>query len=425
MNHKMMVDYADALICIKDEAKKIGLAETEQLPIQKSIGRINAETIVSNESLPAFNNSAMDGFALVAEQTSCASEAEPLDLKVNQVIAAGDNISEKKYQKYEVAEIMTGAVVPSEYDAVVPVENVEVNSHSKLIRIIKPVKSGKNIRLMGEDIFAGNTLFEKGNRITPKHIMALAAVGIDHINVYRKPKVTLICTGKELKKNINSSRKSSDILQPGQIRNSNGPYLEHACAEAGCDVNYRGGVSDDPKRFLKDMDSILTDQPDIIITTGAVSMGKWDFIPKVLANLDAKLLFHKVKIRPGKPILFAKFKSGLEKTGPLFFGLPGNPVSSIVGFRFFVMPLLRTMLGLPVERPTYARLTMDFEKKSGLRYFLKAKITSESSGELKLDILPGQESFKMTPLLQANCWAVLNEGREQYKAGDIVEVYEQ
>ena len=156
----------------------------------------------------------------------------------------------------------------------------------------------------------------------------------------------------------------------------------------------------------------------MVLSTGAVSMGRYDFVPDALRSLGATLHFHKVKIRPGKPLLFASLPGG-----QLFFGLPGNPVSSAVGLRFFVEPALRAMTGLPQERPLQLPLAAAFKKRLPLRFHLKGRLEVDAGGKLQARVLPGQESFRIQPLLQANCWIVVDEAMQAPQAGDLVEVY--
>jgi molybdopterin molybdotransferase len=216
----------------------------------------------------------------------------------------------------------------------------------------------------------------------------------------------VLATGKEL---VPPERRP----KPGQIRDGSSSFLMAALEQNGCEARHFGIVRDDPKDFAHKMKKILAAKPDAVLTTGAVSMGKHDFVTAEVARLGAKLLYHKVAIRPGKPGLVARFHRG-----PIFFGLPGNPVSTVVGWRFFVRPYLQRCLGLPAEIPRRARLSARVEKPEGLRCFFKARREGDS-----VRVLRGQGSHMISTLLEADCWAVLPEARSGIRAGKEVEVY--
>ena len=204
----------------------------------------------------------------------------------------------------------------------------------------------------------------------------------------------------------------------GQIRNSNGPFLLARLSAAGAVVVHYETVSDEPEVFVAALKKALTFAPDIVISTGAVSMGRYDFIPDALLRENAEILFHKVAIRPGKPLLFARLAGG-----QLYFGLPGNPVSSAVGLRFFVEAALRTLLGLAPERSIKVPIKSTMKKKAGFRFHQKAKLEVGTNGRLRVSVLSGQESFRIRPLLYANAWVVLPEHAEQIAADSLVDVF--
>lgn len=409
-----MINYLEALRLITQHVSCLG---TEKITTQNALGAISAETLSSSEALPAFNNSAMDGFALCAADTRLASQENPLPFTVLKTIAAGDTITHNTQAKGNACEIMTGAMIPHQYDAVVRSEDVTIltqeNGQLQKISISQPLAHHENLRCRAEDFSPGDVLIKKNEPVTPEHILAFSALGIDTISVYKKPRIAIVCTGTEL---LNDD--TTTPCQPGQIRNANGPYLANTLASWGFDVSYHGSIPDDPSLFMARIEEIQNTQPDIILSTGAVSAGKWDFIPDTLNKWGADIIFHKVKIKPGKPILFAKLN-----TGPYFLGLPGNPIASVVALRFFVYPLLRHLLGMPRENGIPARVISHGHKKSDLRHFLKSHIFIDANGQSQVTILPGQESFKIKPLLDANCWAVLNEDCREYTKTDILEVY--
>jgi len=397
-----MISYEEALEIITKSNKM----ESATLPVREAYTYVAAKDVDSNVMVPPFNNSAMDGFAVRAEDIKEASEENPITLKLAGSTVAGDTPSAGEGGAWE---IMTGAAVPEGYDAVVRIEDVNVNGTEVVFTIPAAVKD--NIRDAGEDFMPGDKVIKEGTIITPHHVKALITVGQRNIDVYKKPEITIFSTGKELVEDL------QDELLPGQIRNSNGPYIVTALKELGLQGSYGGVIADEPDVFEAKIKEAL-EASDIIISTGAVSAGKHDFIPDSLKKLGAEILFHKVAIRPGKPVLYAKFPDGTH-----YFGLPGNPVSAAIGLRFFVVPLLYHMQGMKSEGAVTARLLMPSPKKKGLRFFKKAHVSVAYGGKLHLDILKGQESFKIHPLLQANCWASFTEDQSGNEVGESIEVY--
>ncbi len=319
---------------------------------------------------------------------------------------AGDNPSKGTKGAWE---IMTGAPVPQNYDAVVKIEDISVSDG--FAAFSSPIEIHNNIRDAGEDFKPNELVIGSGTNISSSHIMALATIGESNISVANKPKIIVFSTGKEIIDDANTK------LLPGQIRNSNSPYLISALNEMSLSPTYGGTIFDDPEIFEDKISQALLDN-DIIISTGAVSMGKHDFIPDSLRNLGAKILFHKVYIRPGKPILYAKLPNGTH-----YFGLPGNPISAAVGLRFFVVPLLTHLQGLAPEQAIKAKLLTPLSKKKPFRFFCKAFASVNNHGQLELKILKGQQSFKIHPLLEANCWASFAPDKADFELGELIDIY--
>jgi molybdopterin molybdotransferase len=378
----------------------------ETLPLLKTVERIVDEPIQSPEEVPSFDNSAMDGFAVHADRLKNASRENPVQLKVAGTIMAGDPPPQE--QSAEVAwEIMTGAPMPrGPQNSVIKVEEVEVlrdsNGVAQEVIIRRPVELEENVRCRGEDFQIGQTVLAAGTRILPEHIMALASLGIRSLRVRARPRIAIISTGDELVDH------ETESLRPGMIRNSTGPYLSAAAPLYGADARFYGQVSDSIPEFLSLLDKARAENPDIVLTTGAVSMGKHDFIPDALKKIGADILYHKVAIRPGKPGIFAELPSQNGKPGPVFFGSPGNPISTAVALRFFVWPYLRQLQGLPPELPTIATLSQTSSKPEGLRCFFKAHLEADEKGQ-RVIALKGQPSFMVSPLLAANTWVVFPE----------------
>ena len=398
-----MIDYEDAL------ARLLGTAST--LPVEHvdaaiAIGRVLAAPLASAEALPPFDNSAMDGFAL-----RCAGEVIHAGtvIDVHGLRAAGDGEARADDGAWE---IMTGARVPDGLDSIVPVEQVETlddDGGVPRIRVTADVTPGQHLRRAGEDLQAGAVLAEAGTLVDPALRMLCAAVGIAELPLRRRPRVALINTGREL---VDDPRRA---LGAGEIRNSNGPFLAARLAAAGADVVACRTVGDDVDAFLEAL--AVAGDVDVIVSTGAVSMGRFDFVPEALARLGATTLFHKTRIRPGKPILAATLPGGA-----LFFGLPGNPSSTAVGLRFFVEPVLRRMLGMPDERVLELPLLAPYAKRAPLRMHLKARVVLDAGARACVEILAGQESFRIRPLLEANAWAVVPADVDTLPAGARVRV---
>jgi molybdopterin molybdotransferase len=345
----------------------------------------------------------MDGYALAHARAAGASSA-PLTLPVLGVIMAGD--APRCQAEVGVWKIMTGAPVPAGCDAIVPVEQTREVDGGRAVEIRTTPNAGDFIREKGQDFGPGAEVCPAGSVLTPSHLMALAAAGVTKLDARRKPRIALISTGREL-------APPGKPLKPGQIRDASSAFLEAECGRLGFDFRFYGVVEDDAGLFRAKLDHAISDGHDVILTTGAVSMGDADFIPGVLKDMRATTVFHKVAIKPGRPILFAEIPGG-----PVIFGLPGNPVSTVVGFRFFVRPFLRELLGQSDESPIRCRLKNRSDKPEKLRCFFKARRLDDGS----VEILPGQASFQIHSLLAADCWAVLPEEGSEVKSGALIDV---
>jgi molybdopterin molybdotransferase len=389
-----MISYEQAVKLIEATAKVLPASD---VPLQEARGLVAAHDLLCPAAVPPFDNSAMDGFAVRAQDTVAASSKAPVELEVLGMITAGESGTEACRKPGTAWEIMTGAPVPEGYDSVVPVEQVVIQRDSAgkpvAVRLHETIQRGRNLRRAGEDFAAGDAVLAAGQLVEPSRIMGLAATGISTLSCRQAPRVATITTGNEL-------TNPDAPLHPGHIHDSNGPYLEAAIASMGGAVKGIYRSADSADELGNRIESIQNDV-DVILTTGGVSAGRMDFVPMVLEQLGADILFHRVAIRPGKPILFARLPDGT-----LVFGLPGNPIAVAVGLRFFVTPALRRMRGLAPERFPTARLASKHHKKPGLKFFAKAHATTDPGGVLRVDILPGQESFKISPLMRANCWLV-------------------
>ncbi len=424
-----MINYQEAIRKITDVAAS-RRAKTEMVAIEDCVGRILAREVLGDEPVPSFDNSAMDGFVVNAAATVGASEAHPLRLHVHKTIVAGDTPGGEAASGAQAVapaapligapniayEIMTGAPIPAgPFDAVVKVEDVQVLGGPEAMEILisAPVVEGNNIRRAGEDFMQGQKVAGVGTRLGAQHVMACAALGIANVEVYRRPRIAVISTGREL------VHHSVSRLDPGMIRNSTGPFLMATLQEMGVEAKFYGVVPDDESVWAGLIDSVMADQPDIVLTTGAVSMGKHDFVKSALEKMGAEIVFHKVAIRPGKPLLFAKF----AHVPTVVFGVPGNPISTAVGLRFFISPYLRARFGLPAEQPQRARLVNGVAKKpEDLKCFFKGSLRATENG-LEATLFKGQASFMISPFLVSNSWLVFPEALAKIEVGQTVEVF--
>ena len=416
-----MIQYRDALAIIQKIASE-HLLSSEDVKLTHSLGRFLDEDVLSPEQVPSFTNSSMDGFAVYAKDTLNASASNPVRIKVNGMVAAGDLDAFKRFahQGAGIAvEIMTGAPVPQGgLDAIVKIEDVKVerddDGTAVAIHLTQPSHSGDFIRPLGSDYEVGQSVFKKGTRVGPEHVLAASSLGMTKLKLKKIPKIVIISTGSEL---VSPEEKS---LEPGMIRNSTGPFLVAALKRMGFDSNYLGVIQDDPELYQQVLQSALDEGAELILSTGAVSMGKFDFVTEVLSKMGAITHFHKVAIRPGKPLLFAEF-NGKHKA--VVFGVPGNPISTAVGLRFFIEPYLRQAMQLTPEKPLKMKLAQGAAKPEGLQCFFKAKTSLSSEGNLEVQSLKGQASYIVSALMDANSWVVFPAIGEKMNSGEIVDVY--
>lgn len=399
-----MISFEQATALLRQAASPLPPRRVE---LDGAAGAVTAETLTAVLDVPGFDNAAMDGFALRAEDTGDATARSPAVLPVAGSIAAGS--STPVHRPGVAWEIMTGAPVPAGCDTIVPVERVAPLPPAATrtdVRFTEPVEPERNIRRTGTDFRRDRQIVAAGVRLGPQHLMALAATGHDEVLVRPAPRVALLTTGSELVR--------SGLPDHGRLRDANGPYLRAALTRFGAvGVGHASAV--DSTGDLEEALTRLSSGCDVLVTTGGVSAGRLDLMPAAVAALGGEVLFHKVAIRPGKPVLAARLPQG-----PLLLALPGNPVAVAVGVRFFLAPLLRALQGLPPETPASASAHADIRQRGHLRFFAKAHAAAGADGRQVATILPGQESFRIAPLLDANCWAIIPEGDGVILAGEPV-----
>lgn len=380
----------------KEILRKIKCApETEEVPLTESLGRVLGQDIVSPINMPPFNKSAMDGYALKADDPSKRYE-------IVEVIAAGA-VPAKTIQTGQCAKIMTGAMVPEGANRVVKVEVTEERGGFMRITEEDP---NINICYLGEDVKTGTTILKRGHFIRPQEVGVIASMGKAHISVYKRPKLGIITTGTEIKE-------PGQNLEKGQIYNSNAYSIGAQARLAGADVTYAGVVSDNVEEIRTTIHDLLS-KVQMVLISGGVSMGDYDFVPAILKDLGVQLHFDKVAIQPGKPTVFGTHGSALV------FGMPGNPVSTFTIFEIFVKPVLYCMTGYNYS-PSLVQGIMkkDFERRRCVRT-LYAPVLYDNDGFVEPVEYHG--SAHLTALPYANGLLEVPVGVLEIPKGSVVHV---
>ncbi len=323
-----------------EEARGLVLAEAaalqpEELAVAETLGRVLARDVVAPHAVPPFDNSAMDGFAVRAADTTGAGE-KPARLRISETVPAG-HVARLELNAGEAVKIMTGAPMPQGADAVVEVESTEADGDHVLI--CRQVDVGTSVRFAGEDVRAGDTVLHAGDVVGPAEIGLAASMGQPVLLVHRRPRVAIVSTGSELVE-------IDQPIAPGQIRNSNSYSMQAQCREVGIDAERLGIAPDEREATRRLLEKGLG--YDVLITSGGVSVGEFDFVKDVQDELGVERKLWQVAMKPGKPLVFG------VRGGCLVFGVPGNPVAAMVSFELFVRPALLAMMGhRKVLRPTY------------------------------------------------------------------------
>jgi molybdopterin molybdotransferase len=366
------------------------------VPVAEAVGRVLAEDADAAVDLPPFASSAMDGFALRGDDT-------PGRLPVVARIAAGAPAT-AALQPGESMAIATGGVVPEGADSVVPIENVAERDNE--IEVRDPVVSGTHVRPRGGDVRAGDVVVDQGTRIGTAQLAALAAAGIDRVSVHRPPRVAILATGTEL-------RRPGEPLGPGQIYDSNGVLIAAAVASAGGQVEQLPAVADDEAAHRAALERGLA--ADVLVTSGGVSVGPHDLVRRILGELGVDEVFWGVAVKPGKPVAFG------VRGHTLVFGLPGNPVSSLVGCELFVRPALLALQGASVPGPVFreGRLATAVDRNAHRDELLRARALPSDDGVV-LDPVSGQESHMIVRAAGADALVLAPRGEGILAAGERV-----
>ncbi|MBI1780414.1 MAG: molybdopterin molybdotransferase MoeA [Sphingobacteriales bacterium] len=385
------------------EAKKIILENTDALSpvkclLQEAAGKILAEDIFSAVDIPAFPQSAMDGYAF-----SFNDWKQQQELIINGEMAAGDYSSET-LQPGTAIRIFTGAPVPNGADTVVMQEKVIVKD-GKLMIEDDILEQGRNVRLKGSEIKTGEPALEKESILSPAAIGFLAGIGVTEVMTIPNPVISIIITGKEL-------QQPGKTLAPGQVYESNSFSLTAVLKQLHFS-NIKIYSADDDLEILTGMLKEALEKSDLVLLTGGISVGDYDFVLKATENCGVTKLFHRIKQRPGKPLFFGK------KANKLVFGLPGNPSSVLTCFYEYVLTVLSLMTKRKISLSSApAPLASSFSKKILLTQFLKGHYNGEN-----VTILDAQESYRMSSFAKANCFVVLEEPMKEYAEGGAVEIH--
>jgi molybdopterin molybdotransferase len=407
---------AEVAVMSVEEARELVFARVRRMPAERvglldALGRVLAEDAASDIDVAPFDNSAMDGFAVRAEDLAGASVEKPVALAVVAHIAAGDDVTGIVVRAGEAARIMTGAALPEGPDAVVMVERTSVVTGDGGIgsqvafEVAPPL--GEHIRRRGEEVRAGDVVLAAGDVIGPAAIGLLASTGHADVAAYGRPRVAVLSTGSELVG-------VTEAPGPGKIRDSNSYSIASQVLAAGALPVRYAVVPDDPTATREAFER-AAEESDFILVSGGVSVGDFDYVKPVLEELG-EVAFCKVGMRPGNPQTLGSIR------GVPFFGLPGNPTSTYVGFEVFVRPALRLMQGFSaVDRPvTAARLTQDVKKKQDRRYYLRGRVT-RTDGGYEVALSGSQSSALLTAAHRGNCLVVLPEGDGLFSAGTMVD----
>ena len=389
----------DKILC------QIQFKGVERVPLGQALGRVLTEDVVSRINNPPLDNSAMDGYAVIAEDIQSATPENPVKLEMVEEIAAGYT-AKGTLKPGQTMRIMTGAPIPPGADAVLMQEDTQKDGNA--ILCLDKADVAENIRRAGEDVKIGEGVIKKGTTLSPAHIGMLAVIGRSQIAVSQRPTVSILSTGDEI-------LELDETPQGPQIFNSNGHMLAAQIKSAGGIPVYLGIAKDTEKDLMEKFEWAL--KADIVVSSGGVSVGDYDLVKSSLQKMGQDMLFWKVAMKPGKPLAFGR----IGKT-PIF-GLPGNPVSSFVSFEQFVRPSLRKVLGCSdlSHKTVQAKLTRTINKKPGRLHFLSS-IVSWADGEYTVTPAGEQGSGILKSAANANGLLIFPLEAEEIKQGQEVAV---
>lgn len=373
---------------------------TVSVPFSKAYGRVLAENLYSDRPLPPYNRITMDGIAINYKAYAAGQRSFP----ILGVSAAGS--PQMTLDNPEAClETMTGSVLPKGADTVIRYEDVQIENGTATI-LVEDLNQGKNIHRKGEDRAAGDLLVPSGKKLLAAELGVLATIGKTEVLVQKRPKIMIISTGDELVE-------IAETPLPHQVRRSNVFSVQCALRSKGIKSDNLH-LDDDFEDILQKMEQIVNDY-DVIVLSGGVSKGKFDFLPKVLEELNVEKLFHKVAQRPGKPFWFGR----QAEKNTVVFALPGNPVSSFVGTHRYILPWLADCMQEQKTSPEYAKLAADFNFQPSLTYFLQVRLAMNEEGTILATPVTGNGSGDLANLADANALLELPADRTDFQAGEV------
>lgn len=394
-----MLTYEEAL---REVLAQIPEPKVVRVPLQKSLGRVLAHPVLADLDLPPFKKSFMDGYAVRSQDTATA----PVKLEVIGVVAAGRS-SQPQVEAGEAVQIMTGAAVPPGADAVQMIEKTRPGG-AETVELLEPVIPGENVAAQGNEVRQGETVLISGRELGAAEVGVLATFGHKEVEVYAAPTVAVIPTGDEI---VEVEEKPAF----GQIRNSNAHTLWAQCHNLGLNAQVFPVTPDDPERTRDVVSQGL--QYDLLLFSGGVSMGEYDYVDRILEEEGVSIFVQKVAIKPGKPIVVGR------KGDHLIFGLPGNPVSAFVTFELFVRPAVRRWMGFqsPCLPSVWGELTAETRQKPGRKFFKQAR-TFWKGDQYRVEPIETRGSADLVAFSLANSLMVLEADVTHLPAGERVEV---
>ena len=400
-----LISYSDALAAVTGDCAP---ARARRLSVGDALGAVPVEQVAGRVASPAFNNAAMDGFAVRAEDTEGASRNSPVELRIAGDLKAGAAPQAAVPDSGCIMRVDTGALVPPPLDTVVAREHAAVTRRdgAEFLLLREAVAKGRNLRLKGEEYPAGARFDYRGKRLRSGHIAHLSSAGVSELRVRTPPPLALLTTGDEV-------RPSAATLAPGEIFNVNASWLNAWCDERGLPVAVTSHVADDANELARELASAREAGAQLLITSGSASSGGRDVLRPALQSIDARIVFHGVAMRPGKPVMLALLADGTP-----VFGLPGNPLATAAGMRFIAWPGIRRILGMEEEDSGSVRLATAVELREGLTHFVLAK---HAGDEGRVSPVHPQRPAQAGALAAADCWLRLEGGRNE--AGARVDSY--
>jgi molybdopterin molybdotransferase len=411
--HSAVLSFEDARRTVEQQAAAIEARGVETVELLSADGRVLAESVIADRNIPPFPRSTRDGYAVRSADVS----QTPTRLQLIGEIRAGEHPEKipSLVDSGHAVSIMTGAPVPSGADAVVMVEYTSLEGD--VVEITRGVSPGENIVPCGAEANEGSTLISKGTRLDEAAIALAASAGNSLLFVYQRPRVAVLTTGDEI---VDVDRAPG----PTQIRNSNSYSLAVQIRKAGGEPGLLPIAPDESHRLRELIEEGLT--YDLLLMTGGVSMGRYDLVEQVLSDLNADFFFTGAMIQPGRPVVFGKCAPGSpagERKSTYFFGLPGNPISTMVTFELFARPLLEALAGIAERKLKFvhAKLKSEIWVKPGLKRFLPAILSGEFENS-EVGLVPWQGSGDIAATARANCYVVIPPDRDHIAGGEFVPI---